>query len=91
MAKKIKKKKCKVDKTLFDYMFMTMETKHTIEDKVCLQSGNVLTSSWIQDCYPCLALQGKIRTPHIWAIVEIIASTLAPIVSSCVLNQCHGY
>jgi hypothetical protein len=47
-----------------------------------------------QACYnqQTLALQGKILTPKIWAIVEIIVSTLAPIVSSCVLNYQHcGY
>ncbi len=54
MAKKIRKMKCKVDKSLFDCMFVTMETEHTIENKVCLQSGNVLTNSLNQDCYPCL-------------------------------------
>jgi hypothetical protein len=38
-----------------------------------------------------LALQGKIPTSQVWAIIEIIASTLALVVSSCVLNQRCGY
>jgi hypothetical protein len=31
-----------MDKCLFGYMFMITETKDISEDKVCLQSGNVL-------------------------------------------------
>jgi hypothetical protein len=38
-----------------------------------------------------LALQCKIPITQILAIVKIIASTLAPFVSNCELNQCHGY
>jgi hypothetical protein len=38
-----------------------------------------------------LSLQCKIPTSQIWAIVEIIASTLAPTISNYVLNQRHGY
>jgi hypothetical protein len=33
-----------MDKCLFGYMFVIMEIKHNSEDKVCLQSGNVLAS-----------------------------------------------
>jgi hypothetical protein len=47
----------------------------------------------IHVCYnqQTLALQGKIPTSQVWAIVEVIASTLALVVSSCVLNQHCGY
>jgi hypothetical protein len=47
----------------------------------------------IHVCYnqQTLRLQCKIPTSQIWPIAKIIASTLAPIVSSCVLNQRHGY
>jgi hypothetical protein len=38
-----------------------------------------------------LALLSRITTSQVWAIVEIIVSTLNPIISSCVLNQHHGY
>jgi hypothetical protein len=47
-----------------------------------------------QACYnqQRLALQRKIPTPQIWVILEIIVSTVAPIVSSCVLNyQVESY
>jgi hypothetical protein len=36
-------------------------------------------------------LQGRIPIAQIWAIVEINASTLASIVSSCVFNQHNNY
>jgi hypothetical protein len=39
---KIKKRKGKMDKDLFGYKFVTMEVKHTNENKVCLQNGNLL-------------------------------------------------
>jgi hypothetical protein len=38
-----------------------------------------------------LVLECKILTRQIWAIEEIIVSTLALVVSSCVLNQRRGY
>jgi hypothetical protein len=38
-----------------------------------------------------LVLQCKILTTQIWAIEEIIVSTLALLVSSCVLNQHRDY
>jgi hypothetical protein len=38
-----------------------------------------------------LAFLSRITTSQVWAIVEIIASTLNPIISSCVLNRHHGY
>jgi hypothetical protein len=38
-----------------------------------------------------LDLQCRIPIAQLWAIVEIIASTLAPIVLDYVLNQHHGY
>jgi hypothetical protein len=44
MVEKIKKRKGKMDKNLFGYMFATTKAKHNGEDKVCIQSGNVLTS-----------------------------------------------
>jgi hypothetical protein len=46
----------------------------------------------IHVCYnqQTLALQGKIPTTQVWAIAKLITSTLAPVVSSCVFNQCCG-
>jgi hypothetical protein len=44
MVEKIKKRKGRMEKNLFDCMFATTKTKHNGEDKVCIQSGNVLTS-----------------------------------------------
>jgi len=44
MVEKIKKRKGKMDKNLFRYMFATTKAKHSDEDKVCIQSGNVLTN-----------------------------------------------
>jgi hypothetical protein len=44
MAKKIKKKKGRLKKSLFNCRFATIKTKHIGEYKVCIQSGNVLTS-----------------------------------------------
>ncbi len=47
----------------------------------------------IHVCYnqQTLVLQGKIPTSQVWAIIEVIASTFALVISSCVLNQCYGY
>jgi len=42
--KKSKKGRVKWKKNLFDCMFATTKTRHNDEDKVCIQSGNVLTS-----------------------------------------------
>jgi hypothetical protein len=36
--------KGRMEKNVFGYMFTTMETKHTREVEVCIQSGNVPTS-----------------------------------------------
>ncbi len=44
MAKNIKKRKGRMEKNVFGYMFITMEIKHTCEVEVCIQSGNVPTS-----------------------------------------------
>jgi hypothetical protein len=41
MAKKIKEKKGRMDKSSFGYKFMTTKSKHTDENKVYLQNGNV--------------------------------------------------
>ncbi len=38
-----------------------------------------------------MVVQNIIPTPHIWTIVKILVSTLAPFVLNCVLNQHHGY
>jgi hypothetical protein len=38
-----------------------MKAKHIGEYKVCIQSGNVLTSPWIQGCYSCLLETTNIR------------------------------
>jgi len=44
MAKKMRKMKGRMKKGLFSYRFVTTEDKHTYENKVCIQNGNVLTS-----------------------------------------------
>jgi hypothetical protein len=44
MAKKMRKMKGKMEKGLFSCMFATMKTKHTYENKFCIQNGNVLAS-----------------------------------------------
>jgi hypothetical protein len=41
MAKKIKEKKGKMDKSSFGYKFVTTKSKSTDENKVYLQNGNV--------------------------------------------------
>ncbi len=41
MIEQFKKKKGSVEKNSFGYMFATTKAKHTSEDKVCIQSGNV--------------------------------------------------
>jgi hypothetical protein len=43
MAKKIMKKKGRMDKSLFNYRFTTMKVKHIGENKVCFQNNNVPT------------------------------------------------
>jgi hypothetical protein len=42
MVKTFRKMKGKMDKNLFGYQFVAMEIKHISENKVCLQSGNIL-------------------------------------------------
>jgi hypothetical protein len=44
MAKKMRKTKGRVEKGLFSCRFATVEAKHTYENKVCIQNGNVLAS-----------------------------------------------
>ncbi len=87
MAKKIRKlRKGRVDKGLFGCRFVTTKTKHTNKNKGCLQSGN-FPASLSQSTN--IGFKRKNPNTQIWAILEIIVSTLAPIVSSCVLNyQC---
>jgi hypothetical protein len=41
MIKTFKKTKGKMEKSLFGYQFVAMETKHISDNKVHLQSGNV--------------------------------------------------
>ncbi len=50
-----------------------LEFKHTIA--FCYESQHSLT------------LQGHVPSPQVWAIVQIIANTLGPMVQQCVLNQ----
>jgi len=38
-----------------------------------------------------LALQGHVPSPQVWAIVQIVANTLAHVVQQCVLNQSQDY
>jgi hypothetical protein len=45
-GQKIKKMKGGMDKCLFGHMFVITETKHTSEDKVCIQSVIVLIGPW---------------------------------------------
>jgi hypothetical protein len=33
----------------------------------------------------------KVPSLGVWVVVEIVSSTLSPIVSPCVLNKWHGY
>jgi hypothetical protein len=42
MAKKVKKRKGRVGKTLFGYKFATTKVKHINEKKVCFHNGNVI-------------------------------------------------
>jgi hypothetical protein len=44
MVEKIKKKKGRTEKNLFGCMFAATKARHNNEYKVCIQSGNVLTS-----------------------------------------------
>jgi hypothetical protein len=44
MAKKRRKMKGRMEKGLISCRFATTETKHTYENKVCIQNGNVLAS-----------------------------------------------
>jgi hypothetical protein len=37
------------------------------------------------------ALANKIPPTQTWAIVEVVRDVFSPIVSACVINQCHGY
>jgi hypothetical protein len=41
MAKIIRKRKGRVEKSLFGCRFATMKVEHTGKNKVCIQSGNV--------------------------------------------------
>jgi hypothetical protein len=54
MAQNFRKRKVKWTKGLLNCRFMTMKTKHTNENKVYLQIGNVLASLSIYGCYSCL-------------------------------------
>ncbi len=46
-SKKSRKRKGRMEKGLFGYMFITIIAKHNNEDNIYIQSGNVLTSLWI--------------------------------------------
>ncbi len=37
------------------------------------------------------ALTNKIPSTQTWAVVQAICDVLSPIVTTCVVNQCHGY
>jgi hypothetical protein len=44
MVKRIRKRKGRMEKNLFDCKFTTTKTIHIDENKVCIQNGNVPTS-----------------------------------------------
>jgi hypothetical protein len=44
-------------------------------------------------CYGCQieALANKIPSAQTWAIVKAICDVFPPVVTTCAVNQCHGY